>query len=122
MPEIPDEDKNRRLHEYARKGLTGGVLMALQVGADVNQNHNENSWTALHRAAAYGHHALAQALLGTGADINAENSRGRTPLYCVIAPGTIARGRCSGSTAPSEGACRGARRTRRRLFITTNVK
>jgi hypothetical protein len=86
MPEIPDEDKNRRLHEYARKGLTGGVLMALR------------------------------------ADINAEDSRGRTPLYCVIAPGTIARGRCSGSTAPSEGACRGARRTRRRLFITTNVK
>ena len=36
MPEIPDKEKNTLLFEYAEKGLTGGVLMALQAGADVN--------------------------------------------------------------------------------------
>jgi len=36
MPEIPDKEKNTLLFEYAEKGLTGGVLMALQAGADAN--------------------------------------------------------------------------------------
>jgi len=30
------QKKNAALHEYAKKGLTGGVLMALQAGAHVN--------------------------------------------------------------------------------------
>ena len=61
MPEIPKE-KNGLLLEYAKKGLTGGVLMALQAGADVN-HHTTGllSMTALHHAAIEGHAALAQA-------------------------------------------------------------
>ena len=35
-PELPDEKKNDRLIEYAQKCLSGGVLLALQVGANVN--------------------------------------------------------------------------------------
>ena len=36
MPEFPEEKKNDLLIEYAEKGATGGALMALQAGADVN--------------------------------------------------------------------------------------
>ena len=36
MPEFPEEKKNDLLIEYAKKGATGGALMALQAGADVN--------------------------------------------------------------------------------------
>jgi hypothetical protein len=41
------------------KGATGGALMALQAGADVNHK-DERSRTALHLAAEHGHAALAQ--------------------------------------------------------------
>ena len=79
MPEIPKE-KNGLLLEYAKKGLTGGVLMALQAGADANHK-DRSSDTALHIAAYNGHHAVAQALLDAGADVNAKNDFNRTPLY-----------------------------------------
>ena len=36
MPEFPEEKKNDLLIEYAKKGATGGALMALQAGADAN--------------------------------------------------------------------------------------
>jgi ankyrin repeat protein len=80
MPEIPDEKKNTLLLEYAGKGLTGGVLMALQAGADANHKDRDSD-TALHHAACNGHHVLAQALLGAGADVNAKNSWSKTALH-----------------------------------------
>ena len=36
MPEFPEEKKNDLLIEYVKKGLAGGLLMALQAGADAN--------------------------------------------------------------------------------------
>ena len=72
----------RRLIEYAEKGATGGALMALQAGADVNHEDWENfSRTALHYAAQGGREALAQVLLGAGANINAADEYGATPLH-----------------------------------------
>ena len=86
MPEFPEEEKKKNdlLIEYARKGATGGALMALQAGADVN---HKGGWsrTALHWAAIKGHEALAQGLLGAGADINAADSSGNTPLHWAAA-------------------------------------
>jgi ankyrin repeat protein len=80
MPEFPEEKKNDLLIEYAEKGATGGALMALQAGADVNHK-GEFSRTALHEAAEKGHEALAQCLLGAGADIKAADVTGSTPLH-----------------------------------------
>ena len=88
MPEFPEEKKNDLLLKYAWKGATGGALMAHQAGADVN--HKEEN----------GHHhiqfseqvrgqcneALAQVLLGAGADINAEDDGGATPLHHCNSP------------------------------------
>jgi ankyrin repeat protein len=77
MPEFPEEEeeKNDLLMKYVKEGLAGGALMALQAGADVN---HEDGWsrTALHWAACEGHEALAQGLLGAGADINAADKDG----------------------------------------------
>jgi ankyrin repeat protein len=95
MPEFPEEKKNDLLIEYAKKGATGGALMALQAGADVNhkdwrfrlkvyvsaEHEEQNSATALHSAAMGGHEAMAQGLLGAGADINAADSLSRTALH-----------------------------------------
>jgi hypothetical protein len=47
MPEIPDDKKNCALLEYVEEGLTGGVLVALQAGADAN--HKEVCRLILHR-------------------------------------------------------------------------
>jgi ankyrin repeat protein len=80
MPEMPDEKKNRLLLDYTEEGLTGGVLMALQAGADVNHK-GPNSWTALHYAVSSGQDALAQALLGAGADVNAKDDNSWTVLH-----------------------------------------
>ncbi len=82
MPEFPEEEKKKNdlLIEYAKKGATGGALMALQVGPDVNHK-GWDSATALHWAACGGHEALAQGLLGAGADIHAANVAGMTPLH-----------------------------------------
>jgi hypothetical protein len=33
---LQEEEKNDLLFQYAKKGATGGALMALQAGADVN--------------------------------------------------------------------------------------
>jgi ankyrin repeat protein len=56
---MTQQKKNDLLIEYAQKGLAGGLLMALQAGADVNHKDKESS-TALHYAAIEGHEALAQ--------------------------------------------------------------
>ena len=85
MPEIPKE-KNGLLLEYAKKGLTGGVLMALQAGADVNHK-DEHGWTPLHLTARSGDGVhcwskseVAKVLLATGAQVNARTNDGRTAL------------------------------------------
>ena len=80
MSDMTQQEKNDLLIEYAKKGATGGLLMALQAGADVNHK-GHYSKTALHHAAIEGHAALAQVLLGAGANINAADRGGRTALY-----------------------------------------
>jgi ankyrin repeat protein len=88
MPEFPEEKKNDLLIEYAVKGATGGALMALQAGADVNHMHSRVGQSALHCAAINGHEALAQRLLGAGADIKAADYEGNSCLHIAAAQGS----------------------------------
>ena len=44
----------------------------------------QNSWTALHWAAASGHEAVAQVLLGAGANINAADEVPTTKTHALL--------------------------------------
>jgi hypothetical protein len=64
-----------------RNGDGGDVVRALvQSGANVNANDGVKHCTALHMAARRGNLEIAEALLDCGADINARDSLGDTPL------------------------------------------
>ena len=99
MPEIPDEEKNTLLLEYAKKGLTGGVLMALQAGADANHKDREGN-SCLHIAAAQGSNDILCILLNAGAKITAKNKGGMTDLaLACVKVGNMEKLSWSGASA-----------------------
>mmetsp|Transcript_25600 Transcript_25600/g.33323 ORF Transcript_25600/g.33323 Transcript_25600/m.33323 type:complete len:164 (+) Transcript_25600:17-508(+) len=49
---------------------------------------DENGYTAIHAAAAYGHHDLINYLVSVGADIHQRDNDGDTPLHHCDAPAT----------------------------------
>jgi truncated hemoglobin YjbI len=67
-------------NQYRASG-GGDVVRALaQSGANVNANDGVKRCTALHMAARRGNREIAEALLDCGADIDARDSLGETPL------------------------------------------
>jgi len=79
MPEFPEEKKNNLLIEYAKKGATGGALMAIQAGADVNHK-GSGGYTPLHYTARDNKPEVAKVLLANGAQVNVGDNGGRTAL------------------------------------------
>ena len=59
------------------------VKVALELSGDVNAVSAAGD-TALHAAASLGHDSIVQFLVDQGADINAKNKRGQTPLTVVL--------------------------------------
>jgi 26S proteasome non-ATPase regulatory subunit 10 len=59
----------------------GGLLMALQAGADVNHKDDEDGWTPLLWAALKNKTEVAKVLLAHGAQVNVRNRGGRTAIY-----------------------------------------
>ena len=43
-------------------------------------------WTPLHSAVSAGHNDVVQDLISLGADVNAANSSGQTPLHYAVSP------------------------------------
>ena len=70
----------------AANGSVNGVKCNLKFRADVNRA-NDDGWTALHAAAFGGHAEVARLLLDAGAEVNARDDHGRTPLYRVFGDG-----------------------------------
>lgn len=56
----------------------------IQDGANVNEPDSDRGNTPVHWACAGGHLDAIELLLEYGADINAQNKHGRTPLHCLI--------------------------------------
>jgi ankyrin repeat protein len=60
------------------------VTTALSLGSDL-EAVNSSGETALHIAATQGYATIVQALAERGANLNARNGRGQTPLGALVA-------------------------------------
>ena len=58
-------------------------------GSNVNAQSDDQKETALHLAARFGHPAAAKKLLEHGANANAEDQSGRTPLHTAVGSDAI---------------------------------
>jgi hypothetical protein len=76
-----------------------GVAAVLGFKVDVNAS-NQAGDTALHTAASLGYDTVVQLLVEHGANVNAENQRGITPLMAALDP----VGRGVGARAADNGA------------------
>jgi ankyrin repeat protein len=74
------------------------VAAALELGADVNAS-NQAGDTALHTAATRGLNTVVQLLADKGAQLNAKNKRGLTPLAALMPANTAPRRRGAAITA-----------------------
>ena len=57
--------------------------MLLDFGLDINSKNNQGD-TSLHLASLEGHVSVVDMLIAKGAQVNAENTLGATPLNCAI--------------------------------------
>jgi ankyrin repeat protein len=72
------------LHLAAQAGRTDMVTLLLEHGAQVEVQDAQNEATPLGWSAFFGRPAAAAALLNAGADPNARNVHGLTPLGCAL--------------------------------------
>uniref|UniRef100_G3TWY9 26S proteasome non-ATPase regulatory subunit 10 n=1 Tax=Loxodonta africana TaxID=9785 RepID=G3TWY9_LOXAF len=73
-----DQDSQTALHWASSAGHTETVEYLLHLGC---VNDNDAGWSPLHVAASAGQNEIVKALLGKGAQVNAVNQNGCTPLH-----------------------------------------
>jgi ankyrin repeat protein len=83
------EAKPERLVQYAAQGEITTVELLLDAGVPVTAVDPARGVTALHNAAAQGHQRLVEKLIELGAEVNASDWMGATPLtvaafYCRV--------------------------------------
>jgi len=72
-------------------GYAASAMLLINGGADVNAPGNDGS-TALHAAAFFCRPEIVKALLAKGANVNAQNLKGETPLSSFALPWPAAQG------------------------------
>ena len=83
-PNARNENGRTPLHYAAQGGAPEFVAALAAAGAHVNARDKRGGWTPLHLAAWFGKsRAVFQALLDVGADPDAKDDAGRTPLEFV---------------------------------------
>ncbi len=81
-PETPStKAPDISIHDAAAAGDINAVKQHIAAGADVNENV---LGTPLHWATVNGHKEVAELLIAKGADVNAKDAVGNTPLYNTI--------------------------------------
>ena len=82
-------EKNKKLLQVATEGDVSKAHELIANGANARAK-NDNGWTPLHWAGQNGHAAVIEALLASGADVNAaEDPPGDAPLH--LASGVLGR-------------------------------
>ena len=71
------------LHDATLRGKTMAVKALLKSGAEVDVRYPGTEMTPLHWAAASGYPDVVEVLLNAGANVNARDFAGRTPLHCA---------------------------------------
>ena len=72
------------VRHMGRKRAVSWLSRYLAAGGDVNAAHPESGWTLLHNAAELGNLSLIEALVKSGANLNARNHQGWTPLHLAV--------------------------------------
>ena len=68
------------IHDAAEKGNIDAVKQHIAAGTDVNVKDDALEWTPLFMAAAWGHKEVVELFIANGADVNATDGGGKTPL------------------------------------------
>src|SRR5262245_22178664 len=83
-PRIPVDPKVTALIAAVRAGHRLEIERQIAASPEVVKGKDEGGSTALHHAAGYGSLANLELLIDKGADVNAKNRRGSTPLHWAI--------------------------------------
>ena len=76
-----------QIHDAAKTGNIKAVTVLLKHNPRLVSAKDDNGYTPLHYAAAFGHKDIAEALLANKADPNAKDNIGQTPLHYAAAKG-----------------------------------
>ena len=82
----PTQSPNPPLFDAVKKGDIEALRKHLYAGADVNTK-DEDGYTLLTVAVAYGSKEIVELLIFNGVDVNAKNDGGSTPLNIATAQG-----------------------------------
>ncbi|CAM9722824.1 unnamed protein product, partial [Laminaria digitata] len=106
---LVDRDGGTPMHGAARAGQAGALASLLDAGGDaVLEEKNRRGDRALHLAAAAGHIACVELLLGTAAEPDTPNTDGKTPFALASIGGHLAVTRLIRQYAPAAGTPSGS--------------